>query len=344
MKQLRIYILHKNTIVLLLSFYFYSCATILNSKKVQLKVVTNLPSKLVIKNDTSKNISNSFIFSVKRSADPLSITTFNDSISKSINIMPKTSGTFWLNLLQSDFCFIGFIIDTQTKKRYTYPKSIYIDLVKKDDSFSILPDTLTNPQCKNILKVTPLKTLAILNPAYELAYERITSSHFSSQLMLAYLLPDNLLIPKNNYNAGNNGFTIAFEEKFYFQKTAPYGLYSSIEFKYLQNRYKCIWPIIPSETQVFAYSNDTYMDEFIVKKKTYTCNLKLGYQHIYKKFIVDLYSGVGLKYKDVVHFDRLNPKHKMYSGGQSFISYPYNLNGKYFSPVITLNIRFGWLF
>ncbi len=334
----------KYTLLVFFIFYFSSCATILNSKTIQLKVITNSPCQLVIKNDTSKNISNSFIFSVKRSAEQLSIKTFNDSISKSINVMSKNSGTFWLNFLQSDFCFIGLIIDTQTKKRYTYPKTIYIDLTKKDDSFVALPDTLSNPQCKNILKITPLKTLAILNPAYELIYERITSLRFSSELMFAYLLPNNLLIPKNNYNANNNGFILAFEEKFYFQKTAPFGPYISIELKYLQNRYKCIWPIIPSEEQVFAYSNDTYMDEFIVKKKTYTCNLKLGYQHIYKRFIVDLYSGIGLKYKDVVHIDRLNPKHKMYSGGQSFISYPYNLNGKYFSPVITLNLRLGWLF
>ena len=141
------------------------------------------------------------------------------------------------------------------------------------------------------------------------------------------------------------GFQASIEEKFYFEKSAPAGPYLSFEFKYLKNQYKDIWNFgVKDIYSDSTYNFTNYPDTFGIKKQTYSFNLKVGYQLIYKRLSLDCYGGFGLKYRDVEHFDKIHPEDEMERPRHPNIDYISNRKGKYWTVSIPLNIRIGWTF
>ncbi len=313
-----------------------------NSKKTSVTIITSNLNNLVIDKDTIKNISTSNSFTFDRDKKPITITTFNDSLTKTVSVKSKNSFAYWLNLYPNVHLWTGFYIDTKTKKRYTYPKTVYIDLSSNDISYLTYKPF---DNFRNIFKITPLKLVGIVNPSVELSYERKTGHSFSTQLMASYLLPISVMDIGNDFKPDIKGFRVSLEEKYYFKKSAPLGPYVSFEFNYLNNQYKDVWNFgvknIYSDT---TYNFTNYPDTFGIKKQTYSFNLKFGYQLIVKRLSFDIYGGLGLRYKDVKHFDRINPNDDMEMPRHPNVYYITNLEGKYWTVSIPLNVRIGWTF
>lgn len=323
-----------------------SCATMFNSKKTSLTILTSEPSNLTINQDTLKYLTTSNTFSVVRENKPLIVTAYNDSLTKTIIIKPRNSFAYWLNIYPNLHLWTGFYIDTKTKKRYTYPKTVYIDVSVNDSSFStIKPLDKSYDNYSNIVKITPFKTVGLINPSVELSYERRTGRSFSTQLMASYLLPISVMDIGNDFKPGIKGFRASIEEKFYFKKSAPLDPYLGFEFNYLNNQYHDIWHFgvkdIYSDT---SYNFTNYPDTFGIKKQTYSFNLKLGYQVIAKRLSFDFFAGLGLRYKDVRHFDRINPKDEMEMPRHPNVYYITNREGKYWTVSIPLSLKIGWTF
>jgi hypothetical protein len=305
-----------------------------------LTIITSEPSSLVIGKDTVKNITTSKLLKVDRNKRPITVKVYKDSLTKTININSKNSIAFWSNL---GFCYgLGMLLDMNNPKRYAYPKTVYINVANKDSSYLTY-----NPLDKhlNILKITPLKIVGLDFPSIEISYERRTNRNFSTQLMASYLLPNGLSDIGYEFKPNIKGFRLSIEEKYYLEKSAPFGPYVSFEFNYLNNQYRDVWNFgiknIYSDT---SYNNTNYPDTFGIKKQTYSFNFKLGYQIIVKRLSFDFYAGLGLRYKDVRHFDRINPNDKMEMPRHPNFYYITNLEGKYWTISIPLNVRIGWTF
>lgn len=200
-------------------------------------------------------------------------------------------------------------------------------------------------EINNIIKINPLKIIDLANPAIELAYERKTGRKFSTQIMASFLLPSSIMDTKQVPPENNQGFRLAIEEKYYFQKFAPSGFYFSIELDFLTTEYNEVWNFgvenIYSDT-LFLYTNNS--DTFSIKKQTYSLNLKLGYQLIIKRISIDFYAGIGLRYKDVTHYDRTNPNDAMERPRHPNFYYYKNIEGQYWTISIPLNVRIGYTF
>lgn len=335
-----------NIFLLVLVTTLCSCATLFNSKTTSVTIITSEPSKLIINSDTINYLSTCNSYSFERDKKPIIVTAFTDSVSKTISIKSRNSFAYWLNIYPNLHLWTGFYIDTKTKKRYTYPNTVYIDIAAKDSSYlTYKPLDKAFNNYSNIFKITPLKILGTVNPSIELSYERRTSCSFSTQLMASYLLPTSVMDIGVEFKPEIKGFRVAVEQKYYFKKSAMFGPYVSIEFNYLNNQYKDFGYFgvqdIYSDT---AYNNTNYPDTFGIKKQTYSLNLKLGYQIIDKRLAIDFYGGIGLRYKDVKHFDRINPNDEMEMPRHPNVFYYTNLEGKYWTVSIPLNIRIGWTF
>lgn len=351
-----------------------SCATMINSKKTSLTLTTNEPSNLVINEDTIKTPSVSNSFTLDRDKKPILVTAYNDSITKTVIIPSKDSFAYWLNFYPNVHLWTGFYIDTKTKKRYTYPKTVYSDLTKNDilyltykptnkhfdnynspktvhfdlstnDHLNTKPDDKPLENYRNIVKITPLKIVGLFSPSIELSYERRTSRRFSTQLMASYLLPNSPIAREREFNPDIKGFNVAVEERYYLKKSKAFGPYVSFELNYLKNQYKGIWnfgvkDMRTDTTSLFV----NYPDTFGIKKQTYSFNFKLGYQLMVKRIAIDFYAGLGFRYKDVKHFDRINPNHVMEDPRHPSAFYITNLEGKYWTVSIPLNIKIGWVF
>jgi len=324
-----------------------SCATIFNSKTTNLTIITSEPSKLIFDKDTLKNYTTNKNITVNRDKKPLIVTVCNDSLMKTVKINSKNSFAYWLNLYPNWHLWTGFIIDTKTKRRYTYPKTVFIDFNKKDSTYLTYKplDKLYDKKSSNILKLTPLKLVGLINPSIEMSYERKTGRSFSTQIMASYLLPISIMDIGSDFKPNIKGFRVSVEEKFYLKKSAPLGPYLSFEFNYLKNQYKDIWNFgiedIYSDT---TYNFTNYPDTFGIKKQTFSFNLKLGYQLIVRRLSFDFYAGLGIRYKDVSHFDRINPNDEMEMPRHPNIYYYTNKEGKYWTISIPLNVRIGWIF
>jgi hypothetical protein len=197
----------------------------------------------------------------------------------------------------------------------------------------------------NILKFTPHKLLAEINPGLEILYERKTSSQFSTQLMASYLLPINVFQLLNVVKPNTLGFRVAVEEKFYLKKTAPLGSYISFEVNHLRSSYDHMFWFMKRENYGdTSFVRTDYLDTIKIKKQTFNFNVKYGYQYIKKKFSIDVYFGIGIRYRDVRHFNKLDPNAKDIPMRHFNVNYITNADGKDWVFCIPVNIRIGRTF
>lgn len=118
----------KQTIIILaISILITSCATVLNRSHEKVKVYTTEPSTIIHKYDTIKTVNNKVNLRVERKKELLPIVATTDSITKTIEIKPRNSLAYWLNIYPTPLFWTGFLIDKKNPKRYSYPKRVYIN-------------------------------------------------------------------------------------------------------------------------------------------------------------------------------------------------------------------------
>jgi len=336
----------KTTILLtVMSLIFSSCATLLNSKTDSIKIVTNEPSLITIDNYTFPETSNLHLVKVERSKDSIGISAFSDHNNKTVKINAKNSFAYWLNLYPST-AWTGFLIDKNNPKRYSYPKTVYIALNDNSNNYlTYRPLDSVYSKYTNILKVIPLRAVCEINSGFEISYEKRLSNSFSTQLTATYLFPASIWDLSYDFKPQNKGFRLAVEEKYYMKKSAPLGQYISFEFNYLKNNYQAIGRFGVADIYSDTTYNDTNYDDTIrIDKHTFSFHLKIGYQHIIKRFSIDVFAGLGVRYKDVVRYDRLKPDDEMETPRHPNVYYITNKEGQYWTISIPLNIRIGLTF
>lgn len=323
-----------------------SCATMFNSKRTPVIIVTSRPTKMIIQQDTFQHPQKERYIEAERDKKPLKIVVFNDSSSRTIQVKARNSFAYWLNLYPNWHFWTGFYIDTKTKKRYTYPKTVYIDL---DDTvhqyLRFIPPDPALQRRSNVLKLTPLKLFGTDNPGMELSYERRTGRLASTQVMASYLLPVSLWELGHRFLPPAKGFRVSLEERLYTKGSAIQGTYLAFELCYLRKQYYDVWGFgnrqSYSDTSIARFY---YSDTFGIKKQTVSFNLKVGYQIIHKRLSVDIFAGFGPRYREVSHFDRINPDDVMDPPRHPNVWYISNRNGRFWSVSIPVNIKIGYTF
>jgi hypothetical protein len=336
----------KLIIVLFICTTYCSCASILNSKQTNIRVITSDSSRLVINNDTLLGLNNDVTLKVNRNKKPISLTAFDQNSSKTITINSENSNAYYLNFYPSIHLWTGFLIDRNNPKRYSYPKLIYIDFENKDNVYlTKKPANFVSLAGKNILKITPLRILGALNPSAEFSYERVHGTSFSSQVMTSYLFPISLLDLGLDFKPKTKGFRVAFEEKFYYKKSAPIGPYIGLEFDFLKNKYHDYSSFIDKSILIDSSGiHKTYLDTFEVRKQLYSFNFKIGYQKIFNKITIDFYVGIGIRNRNVSHSERINPNDEMEKPRHPNIYYSNSVSGKNNTLSFPLNCKIGWMF
>ncbi len=344
---------------LLCLVFICSCATIFNSKYTTVNIHSNIPCKVIIKEDTSKISDTCHVNLVNRDSKPLKITLFNDSVSKTILVDSKLSFLFYFDLINP--CYIVAVpTDLITKRCFFYPEYIDLDLTNNDSSclFKAYTDKKTWVNSKlplqmpantidssfiskrHILKFTALKTISIYNTGLELCYEKRINKRFGAQLMAGYLFHRaiwNIDSPRNDAK----GFRVALEGKYYIKKTTPAGKYYGIELNYLNTAYTDVLRFSSSRS---AHYN-TYSDTVHLKKQTLSLNFKKGNQYMRKNFVADYYLGLGIRCKNTIHENRFHPKDVLYYYDTfNYTAEHAHAEGKYLTLSASLNIRVGWCF
>lgn len=330
--------------VFLLAALLCSCATILNTNPVRVTVVSSKPGRLIVEKDTLNDLSTTKTLSVERGKRKLMVTVYTDSLRKTVAVKPRNSPAFWANIPYT--YGIGLLIDWNNHRRYTYPSTVYIDLHDTGSSYrTFLPYREAGGRYFNQLRLTPLRLASFTNASLEIGYERRAGSGFATVVTGAYLLPSTLWRIGDKVSQQQRGYALAVEEKLYFRQSAPVGPYLAMELSGLKARYRDVG-LFGAKNRFLdtTRSRQTYLDSFGVKKHTLSLNVKFGFQKVRKRFVLDLYAGVGIRYKEVTHSDRLKPDDELEMPRHPNIYYFTNKEGRQWTFSMPLNVCIGWLF
>jgi hypothetical protein len=88
----------------------------------------------------------------------------------------------------------------------------------------------------------------------------------------------------------------------------------------------------------------SYPDSITISTFTFSTNLKYGHQFFFYNTVLDIYVGLGLKYRSNVHSGRSNPGDEMESPVDFNFDYLTRHEGKYWTVSIPLNFRIGLTF
>jgi hypothetical protein len=110
---------------------FSSCATLFNTNCTSVKIRAERGIKLLAV-DSSIKYSDHKGYMFKRTSDSLRMNVLIDHTEYKIQIPARRSFVYYENILNSG---VGFFIDKNSKKQYSYPRHIYIE--RKDSSFKV---------------------------------------------------------------------------------------------------------------------------------------------------------------------------------------------------------------
>ena len=305
---------------------------------MKVEVITNSSASIIVNKDTLKNTNNRTLIEVRRQSSPLSIVAYNDTIRKNLTIDYKNSLAYWANL--GFFYGAGMLLDMDNPKRYAYPKTIYLNMNNNDNTYT----TLSNMGVKNkfLLKINPFKLIDVSNPGLELSGEKGTGNRFATQVMASYLFPARITDSGNDFRPNIKGCRVALEEKYYLKKQAPVGSYVSLELNYMKNQYTDISTFGSSRFFIFSpYDRSNTKDTIGIKKQTFSVNFKYGHQLVFNKLSIDLYAGLGARFKDVRFFDGFNPDRERKSTTRPIIY--VNREGKYWIINIPIGFRLAYI-
>ncbi|MDB5272312.1 MAG: hypothetical protein JWO58_679 [Chitinophagaceae bacterium] len=133
------------------------------------------------------------------------------------------------------------------------------------------------------------------------------------------------------------------EEKLFFRKEGVVQPYVALDFVYAHTDFKDIQDFRHIDNNGYASS---YTDTFSVDKRTIAVNGKFGLQIVVKHFVVETTVGVGVKYHDATHGDRLAPK-DYFDHSDNIIPTAEKVaarEGHYFTLNVPFNFKLGFVF
>lgn len=234
--------------------------------------------------------------------------------------------------IQSDLIyFVYFKQDLLQTKEWLFEATFY-----KYVSDSVLkgPDM----DGKTILKTSPLRPFNQVNPGFELSYERFLKNNKSILISATYLTDPFNVTGFNDFS----GEKLNLEYRYYFKDFFKEHYYFGLEFEIFQNRFN----------EDFTYSDansaialDTYYDNVNIEKLAMSLNYKMGVQCRWKKVVLDLDAGIGIRYRSVHHYDKSNPEDEMVGPVTQPNIYKMAYDeGDYFTFNFLISLRLGYCF
>jgi len=181
-----------------------------------------------------------------------------------------------------------------------------------------------------IFKVAPFSFLDKMSfPTTQAGFELRLSRSYSIDFSYGQVFG------KDFNNHSGTGFKTKFEVRKYTrhkQKTyvALEGFYNKIDH---------------SASGMFENSEDstTYQDDYFIKKIVWGINVKCGLEtKLSKRFVFDCYFGIGIRVKDVEHFDRIRPEDSFYQVDVLPV-YVRDHPGSYSTPNLTAGAKIGYI-
>lgn len=193
---------------------------------------------------------------------------------------------------------------------------------------------------KNQIKFSPIRIVNIMNPGFELSYEREHGEKFSTQISAAYLIDCFQTTPYEDYS----GYRIMFEEKLFRSGDKSFRQYFSLEIGYYSANMICPAYFIPKDIEWNddLYYESQYKDVFNLKRTGVIIDAKYGIQFLIKHFSIDFSFGLGVIIQNITHSNRLNSDDKMVLPRHPNVYYMIEYEGKHSILNLPLTLKLGY--
>ncbi|MBI5540181.1 MAG: hypothetical protein HY951_09005 [Bacteroidia bacterium] len=219
----------------------------------------------------------------------------------------------------------------------------------------IIPNVTKYENKSFIIKIAPITIVDPVFPSILIGVEKQLSRNVNIQTEFGYILPECILENYKFKSPDFKGGKVRVEAKYFYKhdKRNKFGPYVSLEIYFTNCNY--VYPVgfeltIKDSSHYLTQIDDMpdYYDNISVSKKISGVNLKAGYQRNFKRFVIESYIGVGLKYNDIYISGRTNMNDYMfYDRINHDISENLIIQGKSmhrFLFNIPLNLKIGYLF
>jgi hypothetical protein len=187
------------------------------------------------------------------------------------------------------------------------------------------------------VKVSPFRLLDPVHSGIALSYERRYHKKYATQISGMYFTRNNFTRAYENYK----GFRFSLEEK-YFLPGGFQNEYFSAEVIYQKNKFNYITSFIHDST--VSTPSFVYLDSVQIKRRAAIINLKAGAQFMIKQFVADISVGIGIRFREVVHKDKLYRGDEMLAPRHPNIHYAANREKHDAAFNFPLNIMIGFMF
>ena len=192
---------------------------------------------------------------------------------------------------------------------------------------------------KNQIKISPVRLITAIR-GIQISYERQFSDKFSTQLTANYIVD---VLPYHFLNLTKmTGYSLGVEQKYFLNKTENKAGYLSADFTFLKSNFDMVhsfgYPPIGDSLRNF------YSDTIGVNRKTFTFSFKYGFQYYLKHFVFDVNVGLGLRYRDVTHANKLHRGGDWEKRLEPSAPDELFINGQYFTFNIPLGLKIGYIF
>ncbi len=255
----------KHSLPTLIMLLCSSCAAIFNSKKTTTTIHTYPDHAQIILNQKDTFCCNVELVSVLRSGYPLEIKVKKDSLQKTVFVKPLLSTIYVApNVFFGWVYGGGYLLDLISRKRFTYPNDIYINVTEKGDKYKTGADN----QLVNICLQLPL--INVYN-------HTVGRQSVSSTGTLGFVGSMEYYLDKDYYLSGSMGYYPKFGGFLYSSPNREYR-YMSLSANKRMNR----WHLGVGLAWVrFNYENDYFGENSEPDGYVYTHGyaLKLGAEY-----------------------------------------------------------------
>lgn len=193
---------------------------------------------------------------------------------------------------------------------------------------------------RNELKTSVIQPVNILVPAIELGYERFYRKNLSSAFTVSKVI--NHPIPDAQDFKDMKGFTLAAETKWLEKANEQRRKrsYIAAELIYIHQQYNTV----NSFTDTPRPDDNPYFDSIGVKRYSIGLNGKVGFKVRFGHFIMDMSGGLGLRYVDSKHTNKINPDSEEINSRHFNVWNMFAKEGKRVGVALPLAFRIGYTF
>lgn len=187
----------------------------------------------------------------------------------------------------------------------------------------------------NQIKLSAEQLLNPINWGAKLSYEK---SYLRNRLSTE--IGGTVLIPYSE-EYSQKGFRAHVSQKFFYHRKSTHQ-YFGVGYQYQNSSFTDVGFFTDSTLSNYPYGG--VEDEYRGTKELHMFNLIWGFQIIKNHFVFEFGGGIGIKYRNVKHFDRANPGYDMVRPRHPNVHYSAMVESEGFHISFPVTVKIGYVF